>query len=61
MVWVYLYSKYVFWEKEWAIIPTTPLMGESRRRINVTVKNLAVDDKLAVLTFHEAKTLNADP
>lgn len=60
-VWVLLYSKHVFWEKKWVIALDSPPESKGRRRVDVTIKKLAGDNKFAVLAFHEAEALDVSP
>ncbi|KAA6408241.1 MAG: hypothetical protein FRX48_07983 [Lasallia pustulata] len=60
-VWVLLYSKHVFWEKKWVIALEAPPESKGRRRVDVTIKKLAGDNKFAVLAFHEAEALDVSP
>jgi hypothetical protein len=60
-VWNQLWTKHIFWEKEWVVCPETPPEGKGRRRVDLTIKYLGGDGALAVLTFHEVKPLDASP
>lgn len=60
-VWNQLWNKHIFWEKEWIITPESPSEGSGRRQVDVTIRYLGGDRKLAVLAFHKAKPLDAGP
>ncbi|PGH15193.1 hypothetical protein AJ79_02558 [Helicocarpus griseus UAMH5409] len=59
--WVHLWSKHIFWEKEWAIAQEGPPEGTGRRRVDVKIRRLAGDNNFTVLAFHESKLLDASP
>lgn len=60
-LWSHLWSKYFFAEKDWVVSPETPPEGSGRRRVDITIKYLGSDGNIAVLAFHEAKSLAARP
>ncbi|UDD64512.1 hypothetical protein AFCA_011748 [Aspergillus flavus] len=49
-----LWTKHIFWEKDWVVMSESPPEGSGRRRVDVTIK-------VAILAFHEAKAGNATP
>ncbi|KAM5443980.1 hypothetical protein MaudCBS49596_008048 [Microsporum audouinii] len=60
-VWTHLWSKHIFWEKGWSVVSESPPESSGRRRVDVTIKYLGSDYSIAVLAFHEAKAMDAEP
>lgn len=36
-----LWTKHIFWEKDWVVMSESPPEGSGRRRVDVTIKYLA--------------------
>lgn len=56
-----LWTKHIFWEKDWVVMSESPPEGSGRRRVGITIKYLAGAHRVAILAFHEAEAGDATP
>ncbi|KAF7590262.1 hypothetical protein BBP40_003100 [Aspergillus hancockii] len=60
-LWTHLWNKHFFKGDDWVVSHENPPEGRGRRRVDLVIKFLGENQKLAVLAFHEAKAADARP